>query len=139
MKHLSNLIFNLQILYRLGIFCKYGEKIKHYSSLKKEKVNRYLTIVDLLLLFLYVIKLLKESFSIHLTNFLNKTIFCVNINQVFDLQTLVNIIFFRLCIASIYLLIVGINYMLLKLIKSFLENRFQGLVYMVKHYHGNHY
>ena len=64
--------FNLQILYRSGIFWKYREKINYYSSLKKEEVNRYLPIVDLLLLFLYVVKLLKESFSIHLTNFLNK-------------------------------------------------------------------
>lgn len=71
------------------------KKIKYFSSLK---------IVDLFLLFLYAVKPLKESFSNQRTNFSKKTIFCVSINQAFDFQTLVNISFFQLCVASICLL-----------------------------------
>ena len=113
----------------------YGKNQIFSQSIKKE-TNRLLIIIESFLFCLSVLRALKKFCSIQYMNFWKKMVLSVNIDQVSDLQILVNIGYFQLCMIFMHLLIVihplDVKGIFLDISKSFDRVGHDGLIYNIK-------
>ena len=112
----------------------YGKNQIFSQSVKKE-TNSLLIIIESFLFCLSVLRALRKFYSIQYMNFWKKMVLSVNINQVSDLQILVNIGYFQLCIFMHLLIVIhplDVKGIFLDISKSFDRVWHDGLIYNIK-------